>query len=255
MVKTWRLIPLLAASGRVQMAIDGWLMEQHYLGLHPPTLRFYTWSPAAISLGYHQRQWPEFWQDLYWGGKPIDLVVRPTGGRAVLHQGDLTYMVVMSGLTGSRLEVYQRICEFLIVGWRSLGLDLFYGTAGRGYIHHPSCFTTATGADLVTAEGAKLIGSAQLRRGNVILQHGSMPLVQDADLFAQVFGEELMPVKLPIHHPGEMLVQTVIEALTMAVSNCFEIQLVVQPLSIEEWQAIENFDARFAQTTKSPLPQ
>lgn len=50
----FRLIPLLSASGKVQMAIDGWLLEQHRLGLHPPALRFYTWSPAAISLGYHQ---------------------------------------------------------------------------------------------------------------------------------------------------------------------------------------------------------
>ena len=55
----WRLIPLLSASGSVQMAIDQWLLEQHLAGKHPPTLRFYTWQPTAISLGYHQRRWPE----------------------------------------------------------------------------------------------------------------------------------------------------------------------------------------------------
>ncbi len=76
------------------MAIDAWLLEQHDLGKHPPTLRFYTWEPAAISLGYHQRRWPQYWQGLTGQGQPLDMVRRPSGGRAVLHQGDLTYAVI-----------------------------------------------------------------------------------------------------------------------------------------------------------------
>ncbi|MFM6223876.1 MAG: lipoyl protein ligase domain-containing protein, partial [Dolichospermum sp.] len=164
--RVWRMIPILAASGSVQMAIDRWLLVQHESGKSPPILRFYTWSPPAISLGYHQRQYPEFWQNLIWKGQKLDLVRRPTGGRAVLHQGDLTYSVVTSGLRGNTLEIYTKICEFLIQGWRSLGIELYYGQAGRGYIHNPNCFGTATGADLVLADGSKLIGSAQLRRGD-----------------------------------------------------------------------------------------
>ncbi|MBD1920541.1 lipoate--protein ligase family protein [Microcoleus sp. FACHB-831] len=229
----WRLIPLVQASGRVQMAIDEWLLEQHRQGLHPPALRFYTWRPAAISLGYHQQRSPEFWQIL-----PLDLVRRPTGGRAVLHQGDLTYAVVMSGLKGSRIQAYQDICEFLIQGWRSLGLELHYGDSGRNYIHNPSCFGTATGADLVSSDGRKFIGSAQLRRGNAILQHGSMRLQPDTQLFTQVFGEELLPVKLPISQRGDALIHTVVDALTSAAANCFGVELVMQPLSEDEWQAI-----------------
>jgi lipoate-protein ligase A len=187
----WRLIPLLRASGEVQMAIDRWLLEQHQAGKHPPVLRFYTWASPTISLGYHQRRWSSSWQQLVWQEMPIQLVRRPTGGRAVLHQGDLTYMVVTSGLSSKRIEAYQAICEFLIQGWRSLGVDLHYGSAGRGYIHNPNCFGTATGADLVLADGSKLIGSAQLRRGTAILQHGSMRLEPDTKLFTQVFGETL----------------------------------------------------------------
>ena len=148
----WRLIPLLEAPGNVQMAIDRWLLEQHQQKNHPPTLRFYTWSPPAISLGYHQRQYPEYWEYLTWQGEKLDLVRRPSGGRAVLHQGDLTYAVVTSGLTGSRLQMYEKICEFLIQGWRSLGVELHYGTEGRGYIHNPNCFATATSADLVLSD-------------------------------------------------------------------------------------------------------
>ncbi|MFM9268457.1 biotin/lipoate A/B protein ligase family protein [Tychonema sp. BBK16] len=236
----WRLIPLLSASGAVQMAIDQWLLEQHLAGKIGPTLRFYTWEPAAISLGYHQRRWPEFWQQLSFGGMSVDLVRRPSGGRAVLHQGDLTYAVVVSGLAGSRVQAYQDICQFLIEGWRQMGLDLHYGEAGRNYIHNPNCFGTATGADLVTTDGYKLIGSAQLRRGDAILQHGSMRLQPDFDLFYQVFGEQLIPLKLPLSGDGNELIETVVEALSAAACRCFEIELNVQPLSDEEWLEIRS---------------
>ncbi|MGB5962961.1 MAG: biotin/lipoate A/B protein ligase family protein [Coleofasciculaceae cyanobacterium] len=234
----WRLIPLLEASGKVQMAIDSWLLEQHKIGKQPPVLRFYTMASPTISLGYHQRRSPAFWQQLIWQDLPVSLVRRPTGGRAVLHQGDLTYMVVTSGITGTRLQAYQRICEFLIEGWRSLNLTLNYGIAGRDYMHNPNCFGTATAADLVCADGYKLIGSAQLRRGKAILQHGSMRLEPNIELFTKVFGEEILPPSLVIKQQGETLIQTVIEALTKAAANCFDIDLIEQPLSAVEWQEI-----------------
>ena len=220
------------------MAIDKWLLQQHHLGLHRSALRFYTWSPPTISLGYHQHDWPQHWQQLTWQGTPVELVRRPTGGRAVLHQGDLSYAVVTSGMTGRRLQVYQTICEFLIQGWRSLGLELQYGLAGRGYIHNPSCFGTATGADLILDDGAKFIGSAQLRRGGAILQHGSMRLAAPSALFTQVFGEAAPP---PVDIPSkweDLPIQTVVETLTAAASHCFGICIEVQSLSDLEWQEI-----------------
>jgi lipoate---protein ligase len=230
---SWRLIPLLEAPGKVQMAIDRHLLQQHRQGNQPPTLRFYTWSPAAISLGYHQHHYPEFWRDLIWEGKPIDLVRRPTGGRAVLHQGDLTYMVVTSNIPGKRAEVYTKICEFLIQGWRSLGVELHYGSAGRGYIHNPNCFGTATGADLIAADGDKLIGSAQLRQGNAILQHGSIVLNRDRALFAKVFGESV-----PQRSRSPFSLTQVVEALTQSASQCFGVDLFVEALSKTELQEI-----------------
>jgi lipoate---protein ligase len=233
--QVWRLIPLLDATGNVQMAIDSWLLEQHQQRKHPPTLRFYTWSPPTISLGYHQRQYPEYWQHLIWQGEKLDLVRRPTGGRAVLHQGDLTYAVVTSGLTGSRLQMYEKICEFLIQGWRSLGVELHYGTEGRGYIHNPNCFGTATSADLVLPDGAKLIGSAQLRRSRAILQHGSIRLQPDAELYTQIFGAESFT---NAQLPQNLDIEKIIPALVTAASHCFDMQIEVKPLSPFEWQAI-----------------
>lgn len=245
----WRLIPPLEVEGNLQMAIDEWLLEEHRRFKIPPTLRFYTWQPIAISLGYHQKRFPEFWQNLAWGGTPLELVRRPSGGRGVLHQGDLTYAVVVSGIGGSRISAYRKICEFLIEGWRSLDVELSYGDAGRGYIHNPNCFATATGADLVLPNGVKLIGSAQLRRDRSILQHGSILLEPDLDLFTRVFGEEapgevlesLQRLSPKINARGEALRMMVVEALVAAAGRCFGVEFVVEPLSEGEWEAIANF--------------
>ncbi len=234
MTHTWRLIPLLAGNGKLHMAIDEWLLKQHQSG-HPPILRFYTWSPSAISLGYHQRKYPEDWQNFICKGEKIDLVRRPTGGRAVLHDGDLTYAVVASGFSGSRIEAYKKICEFLIQGWRNLGVELHYGTAGRGYINNPNCFGTATGADLVTVDGSKLIGSAQLRRGDAILQHGSMRLKPDSELFKQVFGEELLD---RVAIAPDLTIERIIAVLIDAARDCFEVEFEEKALSDDEWEEI-----------------
>lgn len=230
------------------MAIDAWLLEQHRLGQHPPTLRFYRWCPTAISLGYHQRHYPDFWQQLTWQGERVDLVRRPSGGRAVLHQGDLTYAVITSGVSGTRMQAYQQICEFLIRGWRALGVDLHYGEAGRGYIQNPNCFGTATGADLVSSEGVKLIGSAQLRRSQAILQHGSIRLSTDPVLFRQVFATELPPLV-----PPSLSEEAIINALTAAAAACFQTQFMPQPLTESEWQEISRHQ-QFQVSSSHPVP-
>jgi lipoate---protein ligase len=233
----WRLIPPLEATGVVQMSIDRWLLQQHSLGHIPPTLRFYTWSQPTISLGYHQRHYPEHWQSLVWHDLPIDIVQRPTGGRGVLHQGDLTYALIGSGFVGKRVEVYQQICQFLIDGWRSIGIGLQYGNAGTGYIHNPNCFGTATSADLVCADGYKLIGSAQLINSGAILQHGSIRLNPDLELFEQVFGET-------ITHPpsaiSQLTKEQIIDALTHAAQTIFKVKFEIAPLSDREWLQIRS---------------
>lgn len=231
----WRLIPPIEATGQIQMSIDRWLLEQHTLGQISPTLRFYTWSNPTISLGYHQRHYPEHWQSLIWQDLPVDLVKRPTGGRGVLHQGDLTYAVIGSGFVGKRVEVYQQICQFLIDGWRSIGIELKYGDAGTGYIHNPNCFGIATSADLVCADGYKLIGSAQLIKSGAILQHGSMRIKPDLELFEQVFGETIT------HPPGLIAPLTNVQitnALTNSAQRHFRVKFEIQPLSDREWSQI-----------------
>lgn len=216
------------------MAIDAWLLHQSQQGTLPPTLRFYQWQPAAISLGYHQKRFPQHWQQLAQAGT-LDLIRRPTGGRAVLHQGDLTYAVVLSNVTGKRLAVYETICQFLIQGWQRLGISLFYGHQGRGYREVANCFQAATGADLVTSTGEKLIGSAQLRRGKTVLQHGSMQLNPDPNLCQQVFNELPNVVSFNLS-PWEIMA-----TLKAAAQDCFQMKLITQPLVKTEWEAIKQF--------------
>jgi lipoate---protein ligase len=233
----WRLIPVINATGKMQMAIDRWLLEQHAIGKIPPILRFYTWSNPTISLGYHQRNYPAHWQNLLWQDRPVDLVTRPTGGRAVLHQGDLTYAFIGSGFVGKRSEVYQQICQFLIDGWQSLGIDLIYGTAGRGYIHNPNCFGTATSADLICEDGYKLIGSAQLIKSGAILQHGSMRLNPDLELFRQVFDES---ISLPPAAILQLTIPIIVDALTQAARQHFQVEFEIEPLGERDWSQIQS---------------
>ena len=233
MPKTWRLILPMEASGSTQMAIDEWLLEQHRLGKSTSCLRFYTWTPIAISLGYHQRHYPEHWQRLQWNNQTIDLVRRPSGGRAVLHQGDLTYSLITSGLAGRRRDVYAHLCQFLIEGWHSLGIALHLGADKQSYQSADSCFGTSTAADLVMGNGYKVIGSAQLYREGCILQHGSMRLFPDSSLVEKVFGGP------PVVSPKVLMTMSaadVVAALAASAQRIFDIKFEIQPLSPREQQ-------------------
>lgn len=217
------------------MQVDRWLFDQHRLGKMPSVLRFYQWSPVAISLGYHQRKYPPHWDDVVYQGQSLDIISRPTGGRAVLHQGDLTYAVITSGLTGKRTEIYKSLCQFLIAGWEKLGISLSYGQQ-RINPHHPSCFHTATSADLVMTNGFKFIGSAQLIEAEAILQHGSMRINPDPVLLTKVFES---PFSFE-HQPNfNYTLEEMIEVLIRSTEQCYNIKLNYQPLTPEEWKQIK----------------
>ncbi len=235
--RIWRFIPLLDAHGQLQMVIDEWLLRQHQKNNHPPVLRFYTWNPAAISLGISQKHhFPSHWQNLTYQGKSLDLVKRPSGGRGVLHQGDLTYAVITSHLEGNLDQVYRQICQFLILGWQKLGVNLYFGQPEKPYLQSPNCFKIATKADLVDSQGNKFIGSAQLKKGKFTLQHGSMLLKPDINLFQRVFNT--LPPKTMI--PPSLSLDIIIKTLTEAAREYFNCEFVIQSLSDEELEEIIN---------------
>lgn len=176
------------------MAIDEWLLDRAVdRASGGAALRFYRWRRPTLSLGFHQQRLEPHWRSLAEAGV-IDLVRRPSGGRAVLHAGDLTYALVWPNPPGRRQEAYRMACRWLRQVFADLGQPLAYGSQAAA-AGGTSCFATATAADLVHGCGAKRIGSAQLWRRGRLLQHGCILLEPPAGLWRQVFGVD--PPSLP----------------------------------------------------------
>jgi len=181
-----------ALDGAWQMAIDSWLLDQGR-----PAFRLYRWQRPTLSLGFHQRQLEPHWPELVNKGV-IDLVRRPSGGRAVLHAGSLTYALVWPSPPPSRREAYRLSCVWLQLAFETLGLPLVFGDQAAN-LQGSNCFALSTAADLVHAGGSKRIGSAQLWRRGQLLQHGSILLDPPKALWQQVFGQEPPPLpELPV---------------------------------------------------------
>lgn len=182
--ETWRLIVDGAADGATNMAVDEAILHTVAAG-QSPTLRFYQWHPAAISLGYTQSAAlisPQL------NKSNIDVVRRITGGRTVLHQHELTYMICIPAhdwrVRDGVLASYRRISSGLAAGLRQLGVTLDAVAADvRAGSQSAACFDQPSASEIVVG-GRKLVGSAQARKRGVVLQHGSIPLYGDVGAIA-----------------------------------------------------------------------
>jgi len=198
-LRRWRLLVDPPMAGAVNMARD-WALLSGALRFDPaPVLRFYSWQPAALSLGRFQRD-AGFSRELL-RERGWDLVRRPTGGRAVLHHLELTYSVILppsvAGGTGVRssYEVLTGLVNRGLGGLlsRRAGDPAPMRGGGRcppvaGTPLQANCFARAEECDTVLGEG-KLVGSAQVRRDGALLQHGSILLDADLPAWARLFGE------------------------------------------------------------------
>jgi len=181
---TWRLIKTPPAVGAWNMAVDEMLLEKVARPGVLSVLRLYAWDPACLSLGYSQNMADVDFGRLMqhgWG-----LVRRPTGGRAILHTDELTYSVIAPQeeprVTGGVLESYRRLSAALLDTLQILGANAnaekTYGTEDQSQPKGPVCFEVPSNYE-ITVEGKKLVGSAQSRRFQAVLQHGTLPLVGD----------------------------------------------------------------------------
>jgi len=175
-----RIIRSPHLDGITNMAIDQAIMESVGDGVVPPTLRFYGWEPACLSLGYAQRARDVNWDGI--GAKGWNVVRRPTGGRAILHTDELTYSISFPQdhpiVQGDIVTSYRRLSEGLKYGLELLGVDSQTAPYQKGALQSPVCFETPSAYE-ITINGKKLIGSAQVRRQKAVLQHGSVPLTGD----------------------------------------------------------------------------
>ncbi len=170
------------------MAFDSAILAAVERGEAPPTLRLYSWNPPCLSLGYSQPFSDVNEHQLAANG--WDVVRRPTGGRAILHTDELTYAVIGPRsdprLGGSLMDSYQNISRALFDALTHLGLPVEVHAGKNPEAHHqPVCFENPSDFE-ITANGKKIIGSAQARKKTSLLQHGSLPLVSDLTRITQV---------------------------------------------------------------------
>jgi len=180
-VKSWRIIPYGTFSAFENMATDEAVFIGNQKGSSPPTLRFYGWSPPAVSLGYFQEPDSEINVDFCRENR-IDIVRRPTGGRAVFHDDDLTYSLVSREdnppFSPGILGTYLIISRCIIQGIATLGVcaemeEKMRPAVGGGPASH--CFSFPSRYELLV-NGRKICGSAQTRSKGAFLQHGSLLL-------------------------------------------------------------------------------
>jgi len=177
----WRLLKTGLADGATNMAIDEAILWAVAEGESRPTLRFYGWQPPCLSIGYNQSM-----EDEVDVGRcresGIDFVRRATGGRAILHTDELTYSVVAPQaeprVAGGVLESYRRLSVGLVAGLRALGLAVAQVESADTKGKSAACFDAPSNYE-ITVGGKKLLGSAQVRKKRVVLQHGSLPLEGD----------------------------------------------------------------------------
>ena len=229
------------------MAVDEVLLDGVAAGNAPPTLRFYSWTPACLSLGYFQ----PFSIVNVEGcrGLGIDIVRRPTGGRAILHDRELTYSIALPasvlGHDAGILPSYQRLSLALQDGLRRLGVPATVApeSASSSAAHGPVCFDRPSAHEILL-HGRKLVGSAQMRRGSGLLQHGSiliepridklMACLHRTDRAGSRGLEEAVAglAELGVTDPGPIAA-----AIGAAFAKGFRVALVEAPLRPDEEEA------------------
>lgn len=268
MTNNWIFIDSGKQDAAYNMALDEALLEWHAEGLIPPVIRFYQWEPAALSIGYFQR----VERDIHLPAVKemgLGFVRRPTGGRAVLHEHELTYSVIVSedypDMPKTVTEAYRVISEGILQGFRNLGLQAEFSVpetdSQREALSQPKsavCFDAPSWYELVV-EGKKVAGSAQTRQKGVILQHGAILIDLDEDKYLNCFSyeseEKRQKVKERLSQKAvsinKIISKTIeVEQCIPAFKNGFEsalnIHLTSFSLTPEQQQYVENLaDTRY----------
>jgi len=194
MTRQWRLIDSGPCSAPYNMALDEAIALSVRKDDAPPTLRFYGWDRPSLSLGCFQKS-----ADLdlaYCRRNSIPVVRRPTGGRAILHGDELTYSFSVrtdqAPFAKGLLESYRSISIAFSLAFRKIGLIVAskkQKEKGRVLARSPLCFQSSSYGEILIA-GRKIVGSAQKRWKDGLLQQGSIPYAYDTETMRRVFDLE-----------------------------------------------------------------
>jgi lipoate-protein ligase A len=241
MKEKWRLLLTGFNTAFMNMAVDKAILVAHSKGRAPPTVRFYGWLPAAISIGYFQSLVDEVNLDAC-KELGIDYVRRITGGGAVFHKDELTYSIVVTEshpeIPKNILRSYGRICGAVMKGLQQLGIQSNYVPIN----------------DIISG-GQKISGNAQTRKMGTVLQHGTILMDVDVEMMFSL-------LKVPNEKIRDKLIQDVkqrvtslknivgrkisFEEVSTAMKKGFEeefhVELIEEALSGEEIQLAKSFE-------------
>ena len=231
MTAVWDLMLDGALDGVSNMAIDGALLDEVEANSEPRTVvRFYRWRVPTISLGRNQKV--EKAVDLdYCAANGVDVVHRPTGGRAVLHDDEVTYAVISNDARyfgDSIYANYRKVSEALCDAFNRLGVRAVLAPETRKVSPasngaDPPCFMSPSRYELMV-DGRKIVGSAQRRLRRSFLQHGSMPIACDREMLARATGmSDAGPLYEEMAGIGEFLdVRPSVTEVTNALVGAFQ---------------------------------
>ncbi|HWR57957.1 MAG TPA: biotin/lipoate A/B protein ligase family protein [Thermodesulfovibrionales bacterium] len=238
----WRFIDSGPCAASYNMAVDEAIAISVRNGSSPPTLRVYGWDRPSVSLGSFQKI-----SDIdvgFCAKTNVPIVRRPTGGRAILHDDELTYSFSSrseGAFSGGLLDSYRQLSAAFKSAIETLGLHLAVKTereSGRNLARSPLCFKSTSYGE-ITFKGKKLIGSAQKRWRDGFLQQGSIPYTVDGDRAKRVFALE-SPVDLESsvvglkEHLDNLEPEKIKKAIAHAFEGAFQTRFSLSSLSPEE---------------------
>ena len=206
----WRLLITENRTAFTNMAIDRAVLFANSEGLVPPTVRFFSWKPSAISIGYFQSLKDEV--DLDFCKKyGVDYVRRITGGGAVFHEDELTYSIVIpeshKEIPKNIMDSYSRICGAVIRGLKNLGIESSYFPIND-----------------ILSNKKKISGNAQTRKLRTVLQHGT--ILMDVDV------EKMFSLLIvPDEKIRDKIIKDVKERVT-SIKNILNLEISFKDVSI-----------------------
>jgi len=269
--ETWRFINSGPQDGVFNMAADESLAR--FCETDQPILRVYAWQPFAISIGHHQKL-SEVDLDKC-NSEGIDVVPRPTGGRAIFHAQEVTYAVIIPKESNlylkSTLDIYNLISSALVNGLNRFGARLVLERKEnvdgefKTYNQNFSCFASSAKYE-IHYRSRKLVGSAQRRLGSAILQHGSILLGNEhlnlydylkkttngsSGNLKQLLDEKTICLETILKR--EVSYNEVVFALKSGFEDFFKIKLQLAPLTLKETELINELKPRYSQTRRDSL--
>ncbi|MEQ6376149.1 biotin/lipoate A/B protein ligase family protein [Bacillaceae bacterium S4-13-58] len=261
MDQTWIYLNTGKGTPTFNMALDEMLLTWHSRGEIPPAIRFYQWDPATLSIGYFQKIKDKIDLDAV-REKGLGFVRRLTGGRAVLHDQELTYSVVVAeqgqDMPRSVIEAYRVLSQGILEGYKEIGIEAEFSIPQEKLNQTGSavCFEEPSWYELVIG-GRKAAGSAQTRQKGVILQHGSIPIEFDDeklfDLFIypndkikersrRAFKEKAVAIQEVVDHP--ISIEDVEKAFKKGFEKGLHINLEPYTLSSKQLEEVRDLEEK-----------